>query len=149
MGHRSSIVNWESLENVAKRGARAYNEGAGPSFLVLDGVCHTEFHARFLGYSIEACFDPFMLVRGSSGKTNPVISHESLSNASRTNTVSHGMRMILMDIAHQRFWHLLDDDIKDTSSSSSENLLAIIRACSESIPLEMLKKVALELADFP
>jgi hypothetical protein len=27
--------NWESLENVAKKGARAYNEGAGPSFHAL------------------------------------------------------------------------------------------------------------------
>lgn len=143
-----AAFNWERLRESAKKGAHAYNEGAGPSFhaLVLDGVCHTEFHDRFLRYSIEAGFDPFMLVRGSSGKsTNPVISHDSLSHASQTNKISHRMRTALMDIARQRFSELLKNDVKNASDSRSVNSFAIIQACSESFPLEMLKEIAPEL----
>jgi hypothetical protein len=140
--------HWNRLSILAQQGAHAYNEGAGPSFhaLVLDGICHAEFHDRFLSYSIEAGFDPFMLVSGSSGKcTNPVISHDSLAHASITNKVSHRMRTALMDIAHHRFSHLLENDIKNASDSGNADAFAIIQACSESFPLEILKKIAPDL----
>jgi hypothetical protein len=142
--------NWEKLKELARKGAHAYNEGAGPSFhaLVLDGVCHTEFHDRFLSYSIQAGFDPFMLVRSGRGNTNPVISHDSLSQASRTNKVSCRMRTTLIDMARQRFSQLLKNDIKNSSDSSSTNLFSIIQACSESFPVEILREVAPELAKF-
>lgn len=139
--------NWEKLKETARKGAHAYNEGAGPSFhaLVLDGVCHTEFHDRFLRYSIEAGFDPFMLVRtGSGNNASPVISHESLMQASRMNKISDGMRTALVDIA--RRFSRLKNDINNGSDPGSAHLLAVIQACSDSFPLEMLKDAAEELA---
>jgi hypothetical protein len=141
--------HWEGLKALAQKGAHAYNDGAGAPFhaLVLDGVCHTDFHDRFLSYSIEAGFDPFMLVTGSSGKpVNPVISHDSLAQASLTNKVSQRMRTALMDIARQRFSRLLERDFKDTSDDANADVFAIIQACSKSLPLEILKEFAPELA---
>ena len=141
--------NWGKLKELARKGAHAYNEGAGPSFhaLVLDGVCHTEFHDRFLRYSIDAGFDPFMLVRSGSGNhTSPVISHDSLLQASRVNEISHGMRTVLLDIARHRFSRLRQNDIKNASDPSSAHFYAVIQACSDSFPLEMLNEAAPELA---
>jgi hypothetical protein len=56
------------------------------------------------------------------------------------------MRTALMDIARQRFSRLLERDFKDTSDDANADVFAIIQACSESLPLEILKEFAPELA---
>jgi hypothetical protein len=89
---------WESLQALAQEGAQAYNEGLGPSFHILtfDGYPHGEFHERFLGYLLEAGFDPFKMVLSTSGtKLIPVFGHASLAEAARENAVSARMQAAL------------------------------------------------------
>ncbi|HEY1147198.1 MAG TPA: hypothetical protein VGF27_01415 [Pseudoduganella sp.] len=92
--------DWNALQDVAVRGAHAYNEGAGPSFhmLVLDGVEHGEFHQRFLDYSLQAGFDPFKLVHADDGHPQmPVFDHESLAAAAAGNPYSARMQQAIAD----------------------------------------------------
>lgn len=86
--------DWQPLQDLAARGANAYNEGAGPSFhmLVLDGVEHAEFHARFLEYSLAAGFDPRKEVYGDEGHQHmQVLDLESLDRAAAGNPYSFRM----------------------------------------------------------
>lgn len=88
--------DWTALRALAVAASRAYNEGSGSSFhiLALDGVPHGEFHLRFLGYSLEAGFDPFKLVQAGAGgqRLAPVFGHESLAEAAQHNPWSARMQ---------------------------------------------------------
>jgi hypothetical protein len=89
---------WEPLRALAQEGAQAYNEGFGPSFHILtfDGYPHGEFHERFLGYLLEAGFDPFKLVPSADGeKLMPVFGHAGLAEAAQDNPVSARMQATL------------------------------------------------------
>lgn len=93
---------WEPLRALAREGAQAYNEGFGPSFHILtfDGYPHGEFHERFLGYLLEAGFDPFKMVPSASGaKLIPVFGHAGLAEAARDNAVSARMLASLQRLA--------------------------------------------------
>jgi hypothetical protein len=86
---------WEPLRALANEGALAYNEGLGPSFHILtfDGYPHGEFHERFLGYLLDAGFDPFKMVPSTSGtKLVPVFGHAGLAEAARENAFSARMQ---------------------------------------------------------
>jgi hypothetical protein len=89
---------WEPLQALAREGAQAYNEGFGPSFHILafDGYPHGEFHERFLGYLLDAGFDPFKLVPSAGGeKLIPVFGHIGLAEAAQDNPVSARMQAML------------------------------------------------------
>ncbi len=89
---------WEPLRALAQEGAQAYNEGFGPSFHILafDGYPHGEFHERFLGYLLEAGFDPFRMVASAGGeKLIPVFGHAGLAEAAQDNPVSARMQAAL------------------------------------------------------
>ena len=131
---------WEPLQSLAKDGARAYNEGLGPSFHILtfDGYPHGEFHERFLGYLLGAGFDPFKTVSAASGASAiAVFGHDGLADAARENPVSARMRATLHAIARQRF------NGADTTASS-EQLQRIVLLCHDSIPDDVLAKIAPE-----
>jgi hypothetical protein len=141
-------VDWTQLQALARKGAYAYNEDSGPSFhaLALDGVEHSEFHERFLAYSLEAGFDPFKLTRVGTGTAEiPVIDHASLAEAALFNASSARMRAALMEVARTRFEPLMQE-IQDNKSNMSDRLFHVITACAESIPLDLLEKIAPELA---
>ena len=134
--------DWGQLQELARRGAHAYNEGRGPSFhaLALDGVDHREFHERFLLYLLQAGFDPFRLARPGSGVAHvPVIDHASLADA-----WSARMRAILMEIAGARFAPLAEEAGKP--GGISREAYEMVDACAESIPLDLLERIAPELA---
>ncbi|NGZ85204.1 hypothetical protein [Duganella aceris] len=93
---------WESLQALAQEGAQAYNEGYGPSFHILtfDGYPHGEFHERFLGYLLDAGFDPFKMVQDASGtKLIAVFGHTGLAEAALDNPYSARMQAALERIA--------------------------------------------------
>jgi hypothetical protein len=141
--------DWKSLQLLAQRGAFAYNDGAGPSFhsLALDGIEHEEFHERFLGYSLDAGFDPFKLTRyGSTGAELPVIDHADLALAARSNPVSARMRSLLMALARTKFNALAQPRHNDAPEPPAELRQAAI-VCAESLPLDLLDKIAPELAE--
>lgn len=138
--------DWKRLQALAEKGARAYNEGSGPSFhaLALDGVQHSEFHERFLGYSLHAGFAPFRLARPGTGVAPiPVIDHASLAEAALSNASSARMHASLMELARARFTPLARDAQSGTLSAES---FRVIEACAESIPLDLLEQIAPELA---
>jgi hypothetical protein len=138
--------DWDLLQALAQEGAHAYNEGSGPSFhaLALDGTQHQEFHERFLAYSLQAGFDPFMLSRVSSrGEEIAVIDHACMAEAALWNTSSARMRAALMDIARARFEPLAQ---QMQGGKPDARLLRVIEACCESIPLDLLEQIAPELA---
>lgn len=140
--------DWNRLQALAQRGAHAYNEGSGPSFhaLALDGVQHSVFHERFLGYALQAGFDPFKLVRPGSGVTEiPVIDHASLAEATLSNPSSARMHASLMELARARFTPLTQEAQSGTQQLSAESF-HLIEACAESIPLDLLEQIAPELA---
>jgi hypothetical protein len=140
--------NWSPLQTLANEGAHAYNEGCGPSFhaLALDGVWHGEFHERFLGYSLQADFDPFKLARAGSGTTEiPVIDHATLAEAALSNPSSARMRAALMEVARERFSSLAQE-IQRGKPKSSLWLYRVAEACAESIPLDLLEQIEPELA---
>ena len=140
-------VDWNTLEALARKGARAYNEGAGPSFhaLALDGVQHSEFHERFLEYLLQADFDPFKLVSAGSGRAAvPVISHADLAEAANANPSSARMRSSLMALARTRFEPLAKETEAGKPPSSSA-LFVVVKACAESIPDDLLQRIAPEL----
>lgn len=140
--------NWDALEALARQGAHAYNEGAGPSFhaLTLDGVEHTEFHERFLDFLLQAGFDPFVLVStGSATAPLPVIDHADLAEAARSNQSSARMRASLMALASVRFKPLINDALTGKKLEVSP-LYAAFLACTESMPEDLLLRIAPELA---
>lgn len=140
-------LDWEAFETLAREGANAYNEGAGPSFhsLALDGVQHSEFHARFLGSLLNAGFDPFMLVSAGSGRNAvPVIDHADLAQAAGWNPSSAQMRSSLMTLARTRFEPLLQA-VESGDASAAFALLDAVKACAESVPDDLLRRIVPEL----
>jgi hypothetical protein len=140
--------DWNRLQALAQRGAHAYNEDAGPSFhaLALDGVQHSEFHERFLAYSLQAGFDPFKLVKPGTGVAAiPVIDHENLAEAARFNPSSARMRASLMELALGRFTPLAQE-IQAGKPGLTSGWYEVVTACAESIPLDLLERIAPELA---
>jgi hypothetical protein len=145
----AKTFEWSLLQALAQRGAVAYNEGAGPSFhaLALDGVQHGEFHERFLTYSLQAGFDPFKLARAGSGTAEiPVIDHASLAEAARSNPSSARMKASLMELARTRFEPLVQQTEQGTPIFSDTLLWRTVEACAESIPVDLLARIAPELA---
>lgn len=143
-----NTFDWAPLQALAQKGAHAYNEEAGPSFhaLALDGAQHSEFHERFLGYSLQADFDPFKLARAGSGTEEiPVIDHASLAEAALSNPSSSRMRASLMEVARVRF-EPLAQEIERGKPKSSLWLYRVAEACAESIPLDLLERIEPELA---
>jgi hypothetical protein len=140
--------DWALLEALARRGAHAYNEGAGPSFhaLALDGALHSEFHERFLACSLRAGFDPFKLSRAGTGTPEiPVIDHASLADEALSNPSSVRMRATLMELARARFAPLADE-IQRGKASYSPWLFRVVEACAESMPIDLLERIMPELA---
>lgn len=89
-----SSLDWERLKSLAGEGAQAYNEGRGPSFHILafDGYPQDEFHERFLGYLLDAGFDPFKTVAASDGEHRiAVFNHEGLEEAAQHNPAAARM----------------------------------------------------------
>ncbi len=142
-----AAFDWAPLRALARRGAHAYNEDAGPSFhaLAIDAVAHGEFHERFLAYSLEADFDPFKLARpGSGAAAIPVIDHAALAEATLANPSSARMRAALMEVARTRFTPLARD--AQGGRHLPHDMFDLIEACAESIPLDLLEQIAPELA---
>ncbi|HYC42367.1 MAG TPA: hypothetical protein VEB70_05215 [Noviherbaspirillum sp.] len=136
--------DWKQLEALAQDGAQAYNEDAGPSFhaLALDGVEHTAFHERFFDFLLKAGFDPFRLTRPGTGVAPiPVIDHASLSEAADVNPSSARMRAILMELARERFSAVAAEP---PDGRSAETMQAV-STCAESIPSDLLERIAPEL----
>lgn len=146
-----AAFDWNELQTLANEGALAYNEGNGPAFhaLVLDGTEHSEFHERFLSYSIESGFDPFKLVHpGVQSSAMPVISHSGLAKAAMSNPVSARMRASLTELARARFEPMLNAT-KDKEDERTSALYSVFQCCAESIPAELLVQVSPELAKSP
>jgi hypothetical protein len=140
--------DWTVLQALARESALAYNEGAGPSFhsLALDGVRHTEFHERYLAYSLEAGFDPFKIIRaGPEGPEIPVIDHASLAEEAMTNPESARMRASLIDLARAKFGPLVQEG-RSGEPDPSDPLYQVAEVCGESMPGDLLEKIAPELA---
>jgi hypothetical protein len=98
----SSDQLWERLKSLAAAGAQAYNEGRGPSFHILafDGYPQDEFHERFLGYLLDAGFDPFKMVpTADGGHRIAVFNHEGLEEAARHNPAAARMMQRLREAA--------------------------------------------------
>jgi hypothetical protein len=130
---------WERLRALAGAGARAYNAGNGPSFhiLVFDGYPYAEFHERFLGYLLDAGFDPFatMPMAGDT-KWVPVFSHDVLAAAARGNPVAARMLVRLQGIVRAR--------LADADPAERQRIIAL---CPESIPDDVLQEFAPALAE--
>ena len=142
--------DWSRLEALAQDGALAYNEGAGPSFhaLALDGVEHSEFHERFLGHLLAAGFDPFRLTRpGSGAGPVPVIDHYGLAHAASTNPSSARMRETLMQMARDRFAAAAEE--VRVNGELSDDTWQAVEACAESIPADLLARIAPDFAASP
>lgn len=140
--------DWTRLEALARKGAHAYNEGAGPSFhaLALDGVQHSTFHEKFFGLSLQAGFDPFKLASpGTGAAAIPVIDHATLADAALANASSARIRTTLMEIARARFTALAQD-IREGKPPASSDWFHAVEACAESIPPDLLEHLAPELA---
>jgi hypothetical protein len=139
---------WDKLRTLAWTGARAYNEGRGPSFhaLAIDGMIHNEFHYRFLLYSIEAGFDPFKLTCAGTGPSSSVISHDDLAEASLANPWSARMRELLFEEASKRF--PLQDVENAPEDVVGEAGIRTIEACAPSIPVALLERVSPELVSY-
>lgn len=136
--------DWEALRSVAAAGALADNAGLGPSFqiLAIDGMLHGEFHSRFLDYSLDAGFDPFKLVPSGSGRgMTAVFGHETLAAAARENRWSAKMHARLQALARSRF-----DPELGAAVYSPEDLARIIALCVDSIPADLLEKLAVTAA---
>jgi hypothetical protein len=139
--------DWALLQALAREGAHAYNEGAGPSFhaLAIDGALHSRFHERFLAYLLQEGFDPFKLSRAGTGTAEiPVIDHASLAEEARSNPSSERMRAALMEVARARFTPVVQE-IQQGKPNSSPWLYRVVEACAESIPVDLLEEIAPEL----
>lgn len=140
--------DWTRLQSLAEKGAHAYNECAGPSFhaLALDGVQHSEFHERFLAFSLTAGFDPFKLAQpGTCVAAVPVIDHADLADAARSNPSSARMRASLMELARARFAPFAEE-ARSGKATPSPAWFELVESCAESIPLDLLEQIAPELA---
>ncbi len=140
--------DWSRLRTLARNGAHAYNEDAGPAFhaLALDGVPHSEFHERFLADSLHAGFDPFKLASpGTEVAAVPVIDHANLAEAALSNPSSSRMRASLMELARARFTPLTQETQAGKPIFSTP-WYTIVEACAESFPLDLLTQLAPELA---
>lgn len=136
--------DWKRLEALAQDGAQAYNEGAGPSFhaLALDGVDHTAFHERFLDFLLKTGFDPFRLARPGTGVAPvPVIDHASLREAADINPSSARIRSALMELARERFAAAAEE----AAGGLAPETMQAVAACAESIPSDLLERIAPEL----
>lgn len=129
-----SGFDWDRLKALAGAGAQAYNVGRGPSFQILafDGYPQGELHERFLGYLLDAGFDPFKTVQtpGGSGHV-AVFNHEGLAEAAQHNPVAARMRERLRGVARKR---LMGADAVERQR--------IIQSCLESIPVDLLDEMA-------
>lgn len=144
----AAAFDWSLLGALAQRGARAYNEGFGPSFhaLALDCMQHGEFHERFLAFLLQAGFDPFKLARPGSGNQEiPVIDHAGLAEAAAANPSSARMRATVMEIARTRFQSLAQE-MQTGNQPAIPRQYRVIEACAESIPRDLLEQIAPELA---
>lgn len=140
------LFDWKPLEILAQEGAHAYNEGAGPSFhaLALDGVDHTEFHERFLEFLLKAGTDPFRLARPGNGVAPiPIISHASLREAADINPASARMHAVLMEVARERFAAAAEQAAANVRIAPET--LQVVAACAESMPSDLLERIAPEL----
>jgi hypothetical protein len=138
--------DWNLLQALAQKGVHAYNEGSGPSFhaLAIDGTEHTEFHERFLEYSLKAGFDPFKLVRaGTDMPEIPVIDHGDLADSALDNPSSARMRAALMTVARARFEPFAQENAKGNTNSNPW-MMRVVEACAESIPTDLLERIAPE-----
>jgi hypothetical protein len=145
--NQREAFDWAALEALAQTGAHAYNEGAGPSFhsLALDAVEHREFHERFLGYLLQAGFDPFKLsFNGAGVEALPVIDHADLAQAATWNPVSERMRATLMELARARF-EPLAKEVESGKEAAAQPMFATVEACAESIPEDLMRRIAPEL----
>lgn len=141
--------DWNTLQALARSGAQAYNEGTGPSFpsLALDGMRHSALHERFLAYLLEAGFDPFRIAATGEGMDAiPVIDHASLAEAAASNPSSARMRSTLMELARTRF-EPLAQEVESGKEPSSSALYAVVKACAESVPDDLMRRIAPELAN--
>lgn len=139
--------DWRPLDAIVQQGAEAYNEGSGPSFhsLALDGVRHSMFHERFLAGLLEAGFNPFMLTSaGSGGQPIPVIDHAVLAESAAVNPSSARMREALMEHARDHFEPLLRL-AENGDDPRAHPLFAPLRACAESVPDDLLQRIAPEM----
>lgn len=137
--------DWRALQGLAQKSAHAYNDGAGPSFhaVALDGIEHSEFHERFLTYLLQEGFDPFKLT-GKGAAALPILGHASLAEAAASNSSSARMRAALMDLARARFEPLANEAESGRHPSSSP-LFAMLLACVESVPEDLLQRIMPEL----
>lgn len=137
-------LDWSALEALAQKSATAYNEGVGPSLhsLTFDGVQHDEFHERFLGYLLQAGFDPFRLVSAGSGSMPlPVISHADLAEAAEINPSSARMRDSLLELARARF-EPLAREVASGEPATASPLFAVVMGCAESIPDDLMQRIS-------
>jgi hypothetical protein len=129
-----SGYDWERLSSLAGNSAESYNEGRGPSFYILafDGYPQAEFHERFLGYLLDAGFDPFKTVHAADGVNYvAVFNHEGLAEAATTNPVAARMMERLRGMARQRL-----------VAADAAQRQRIILLCQDSIPADVLKEMA-------
>jgi hypothetical protein len=131
-------TDWAAVDALAKDGAHAYNDGAGLSFhlLMLEGICHTPFHERFIKTSIDEGFDPFTLTMSGQGAlANPVINHENLAEAAQENSSSAAMQETIRQFARKRF------DATGWASLSAEQRQRVLATCADSIPEDLLAEL--------
>lgn len=140
--------DWRQLDAIVQQGAQAYNEGNGPSFhsLALDGVRHSIFHERFLSALLAAGFEPFKLASaGSDSEPIPVIDHAVLAESAEVNASSARMRDALLERAREVF-EPLAQEVEAGSDPHAHPLFASLRACAESVPDDLMQRIAPELA---
>lgn len=129
-----AAFDWDRLKSLAGVGAHAYNEGYGPSFHILafDGYPYAEFHERFLGYLLDAGFDPFKTVpMQNNANYVAVFGHEGLAAAAQDNPVAARMLARLQGLARGR--------LMDADPAERQRIIAL---CPESIPADIVKDVA-------
>jgi hypothetical protein len=139
--------DWNALQSIVEQGAQAYNEGYGPSFhsLALDGVRHSVFHERFLDALLRSGFDPFKLASvGTQSAPIPVLDHALLAEMAHTNASSARMRSALLDLARKRF-EPLAQEVESGKNAYTLPLFDSAKACAESIPDDLLLRIAPEL----
>lgn len=140
---------WDALQELARAGAHAYNDGAGPSFhaLVLDGVPHSEFHENFVRFSMEAGFDPFRV--GSAGASQnamrALLDHAALAQAAAGNPASARLHAMFLEHAQQRYAPMVEQ-VRGGNADVAAQLRPVFTASAESIPRELLAAVVPELA---
>jgi hypothetical protein len=128
-----SSQDWDRLRALAREGAQAYNEGSGPSFHILafDGYPHDEFHERFLGYLLDAGFDPFKTVRTADGGNYAVVfNHEGLAEAAKQTPTAARMMQRMQEMARERL-----------ANADENERRRIMQLCQDAIPAELLGKI--------